>query len=352
MKTAKIIGATGYGGVGILELLLAHPEVKPISLVATQDVGKPIHEVYPHLTGFCSLPVLAADAEQAKAPADIVFFATPDGVGMLGAEAELKRGAQVVDYSGDFRFNTLEAYADYATRLGKDPAHKAPHLLKEAVYGLPELHRSEIHPGRKLVGNVGCFAIGCIIGLSPAMKRRIVNPKSVICDCKSGVSGAGKKMAPGFHYPARQDNMNAYRLTGHQHVCEVERELSLIGGRPVVITFTAQVVPANRGILACLYADLEDGISPDDVESIYRDFYKDSYFVRLCHRDSGVGTQHVRGSNFCNLIVDVDKRTRRLRVISHIDNLMKGQAGNALQNMNLLLGLPEQTGLDRPGQYP
>jgi N-acetyl-gamma-glutamyl-phosphate reductase len=146
--------------------------------------------------------------------------------------------------------------------------------------------------------------------------------------------------------------MTAYRLTGHQHVMEVERELGRLAGKPVQVTFTAQVVPVCRGILSCLYGTLAAGITPADVQEAYKAYHGGNGFVRLCGRDSGVGTVHVRGSNFCNLVVDVDERTRRLRVVSHIDNLMKGQAGNALQNMNILFGLPENTGMNGPGQYP
>jgi len=351
MKTAKIIGATGYGGVGITELLLRHPEVRIAALAAKADVGKRMSDVYPHLDGFCDLPVLDPSEPEVQEPTDIVFFATPDGVGMESAQAELSKGARVIDYSGDFRFASPERYAEYAKRLGKDPVHKSPALLAQSVYGLPELHRVEI-AGSRLVGNVGCFAIGCILGLSPAVAGKLINLESIICDCKSGVSGAGKKPNPGFHFPARQDHMNAYRLGGHQHVVEIEQELQRLAGEDVRITFTAQVVPANRGILSCLYADLADPLPYEEVLEAYREFHANNAFVRIYDRDAAVGTMHVRGSNYCNLVVDVDERTNRLRVVSCIDNLMKGQAGNALQNMNLLLGFPESTGLDRPGFYP
>jgi N-acetyl-gamma-glutamyl-phosphate reductase len=203
-----------------------------------------------------------------------------------------------------------------------------------------------------LVGNPGCFAVGVEIGLAPAIAHALVEFDSIICDCKSAVSGAGKKPNPSFHYPARYDNMNAYRLTGHQHVVEVERELSLLAGRPIAILFTAQVVPACRGILSCLYGTLRPGVNAATALDAYRAFHKENCFVRVYDRSATIGTAHVRGGNFCNLIVDVDERTNKLRVISHIDNLMKGQAGNALQTMNLIFGFPETMGLDRPGQYP
>ncbi len=352
MITAKVIGASGYGGVGIVELLLQHPEVSLETLVALESVGRPLSELYPHLGGFCDLAVLAPDDPAANSPADVVFLATPDGVGMAAAGDELRKGAKVIDYSGDFRFNSVEDYAEYARRIGRPTVHGAPELLPETVYGVPELHRREITPERRLVGNPGCFAVSCILGLAPVARARAVRPGSLICDCKTGVSGAGKKPSPAFHYPARHEMMNAYRLGGHQHVCEIERELTLLAGEPMPVTFTAQVVPVCRGILSCLYADLLDDLDEAALLDLYRAFYSDSPFVRILPSTAAVGTQHVRGTNYANLVISVDARLRRLRVVSLIDNLVKGQAGSALQNMNLLFGLPETAGLDRVGNFP
>lgn len=352
MIRAKVIGAGGYGGVGIIELLAAHPEARIACLVDMVDVGIPISKVYPHLTGFCDLPILDPADAAAQQPVDVVFTSTPDGVGMKLAEAILGSGAKLIDYSGDFRFNTSDSYAEYARRIGREPQHASPNLLPEAVYGLAELHRAGIDARRRIVGNPGCFAVSCILGLSPAVKHGLVEPYSVICDCKTGVSGAGKKPNATFHYPARYDHMNVYKLAGHQHVCEIERELSLQAGREVRVTFTAQVVPVCRGILSSLYGQLTADQRVEDVIALYKEFYKGSPFVRVFDRNAAIGSMHVRGTNFCNLIVDVDARTRKLRVISHIDNLMKGQAGSALQNMNLMFGLPETTGLMRAGMYP
>jgi N-acetyl-gamma-glutamyl-phosphate reductase len=298
------------------------------------------------------LPILPYDDPRAREPADLVFFATPDGVGMQHAGEELSRGAKVVDFSGDFRFETVEEHAEYARRAGKPMAHLAPELLPRAVYGLPELHPPRLKADAHLVGNAGCFAVSVLLGLAPAVTADLVDPRRLVCDCKTAISGAGKKPSATYHYPARYENMNAYKLAGHQHVCEVERELKRISGREYRLTFTAQVVPMCRGILSCLYGDLRDGITPADVLETYREYHRRHRFVRIYDRTASIGTIHVRGSNFCNLIVDVDERTRMLRVISHIDNLMKGQAGNAIQNMNILFGWPETLGLDRPGQHP
>jgi N-acetyl-gamma-glutamyl-phosphate reductase len=351
MKTAKVIGAGGYGGVGIVELLMRHPEVRVTTLVAREETGRPLSAIYPHLTGFCDLMVHAPDAPEAQAPADVVFFSTPDRVGMRGAGAELARGAKVIDYSGDFRFADPAAYADYAGRIGLETQHLAPEWLPDAVYGLPELGLDDLSRAR-IVGNPGCFAVSVNLGFAPAVKHGLIQPGSAIADCKTGVSGAGKKVNPSFHFPARHDNMNAYRLTGHQHVREIEIQMGRLGGREFLLTFTPQVVPATRGILSVCYGTLADGVTPAQVAEAYQEFYRHRPFVRILPASAGIGTAHVRGSNFCFLVVDVDVRTRRLRVVSHIDNLMKGQAGSALQNMNLLLGFPETLGLMHPGQYP
>ncbi len=351
MIKVKIIGAGGYGGIGIIELLMNHPEARIVRLADINDIGTPISRLYPHLDRLCNLTITDAAQPDAEKP-DVVFMATPDGVGMRAAPAELAAGARVIDYSGDFRFNTPAAYADYATRIGRNPAHAAPDLLPQAVYGLAELHRAELGQQTRVVGNPGCFAVSCILGLAPAVQRRLVNPGRLICDCKTGVSGAGKKAAPAFHYPARYENINAYKLAGHQHVCEIERELGLLAGREARVTFTAQVVPICRGIMSTLYGELAAGVKPADILDAYREFYKDSVFVRLYGPEAAIGTIHVRGTNFCNLTVDADPRTGTLRIVSHIDNLMKGQAGSALQNMNLLFGLPEDAGLKNPGRYP
>ncbi|MBI2441743.1 MAG: N-acetyl-gamma-glutamyl-phosphate reductase [Lentisphaerae bacterium] len=352
MIRAKIVGAGGYGGVGIVELLLGHPEAQIACLVDVENVGEPISALYPHLAGFCDLKIIASADEQARRPVDVTFMATPDGVGMKLAPAELSAGAKVIDYSGDFRFNTPESYADYAGRIGKDPKHQAPQLLPEAVYGLTELHRTSLNRKTRLVGNPGCFAASCLLGLAPAVKNGLVELDSLICDCKTGVSGAGKKPNAAFHYPARYENMNAYKLAGHQHVCEIERELALLSGKPLRVTFTAQVVPVCRGIMSSLYGELRPGVKLADLLAAYQAFYQNSCFVRIFDRAAAIGSVQVRGTNYCNLVVDVDERTNKLRVIAYLDNLLKGQAGSALQNMNLIFSLDEKTGLDQPGKYP
>ncbi|MDK2857387.1 MAG: N-acetyl-gamma-glutamyl-phosphate reductase [Verrucomicrobiota bacterium] len=350
MKRVKVVGVTGYGGVGIIELLLNHPGFQISCLVAAQETGMKLSELYPHLTGFCDETVLTPDDPKAQEPYDAVFFSTPDGVGMQTAAAELSRGAHVVDYSGDFRFATPEKYSAYASFIGKNPKHAAVELLRQTVYGLSELH--PFGPEQKLAGNPGCFAVSCILGLAPAAANRLIRPKSVICDCKTGVSGAGKKPAPTFHYPARYEQINAYKLAGHQHLVEIEQELSALADETVQVTMTTQVLPLCRGILSCLYADLKKPMTNGQLMDAYKEFYDGKPFVRIFDNKANIGTAQVNGTNFCNLIVDIDERNNRLRVISHIDNLMKGQAGNALQNMNLMFGFDPTLGLNFPGRCP
>ena len=346
-----IIGAGGYGGCGAVEILSAHPHVEIRALMDKQDVGKPMSDLYPHLTGFCDMTIMDPDDPNCPDDFDVVFFSTPDGVGQQGASKWLEKNAKVIDYSGDFRFDDPEVYQGYAERIGRNTPHASPELLNDTVYGLAELHRKEIAQSN-LVGNPGCFAVSCILGLSPAMKYELIDPGTIICDAKTGVSGAGKNPNATFHYPARYDAMNAYRISGHQHVYEIERELSLVAGNEVWITFTPHVVPLCRGILTTIYAQLQKGRTLADIENAYGSFYENEKFVRVFGPEKTQLSTHVRGSNFCNLSLNIDERTGKLIVVSLIDNLVKGQAGSAVQNMNIMFGLNETEGLLHPGIYP
>ncbi|MBD3314918.1 MAG: N-acetyl-gamma-glutamyl-phosphate reductase [Chitinivibrionales bacterium] len=352
MIRARVIGAGGFGGANIIELLAAHPEVEVVSLVDVDGVGKPISDKHTHLRGFCDVVVESPEDAVWDGSIDIAFSATPDGVGMKLAERCRDAGTKLIDYSGDFRFNSPESYASYATRIGRDPKHAAEGLLRQSVYGLAELYRDKIAQA-PIVGNPGCFAVATILGFAPAVNEGLVDTETLICDAKTGVSGAGIKPAATFHYPLRYENMNAYKIAAHQHNIEVERELSLCAKRDVKVTLITQVVPLTRGIMATIYGCLMDPtITAEAVYDAYVEQYRESPFVRVERSGVPVGNNDVRGSNRCVISVNVDSRTGRLVVISHIDNLMKGQAGSALQNMNIMFGLDETTALRRPPYYP
>lgn len=352
MVRVKLIGAGGYGGIGLIELLQRHPEAELVALVDVQGVGGRLSEMWPYLEGYCDRVIVAPDSNEARnVEADVTVFATPDGVGQAGAAAEVAVGRKVIDYSGDFRFNSAELYSEYARRIGRDPQHQTTELLEESVYGLTELHRDAIKQAR-VVGNPGCFAVSCVCGLAPAVKNALVEPEGLICDCKTGVSGAGKKPAPGFHYPERYENASAYRLSGHQHVMEIERELTELAGKALRLTFTPQVVPLVRGILSTLYGRLAPGATQSKVLEAYREMYRDEPFITVKTPSDPVGTSDVRGSNRLIVTVACDERTGVFRAVSHVDNLVKGQAGSALQNLNVMFGLPETLGLNQPGGHP
>jgi len=350
---AKIIGACGYGGIGMIELLLKRPEAEIVALVDVEHVGEPIRAVYPHLRGFCDIIIKStSDEDPSDGLANAVFIATPDGIGMGIAPAYVENQIPIVDYSGDFRFPRQDLYKKYAGFINRDPIHKSPELLSLSAYGLTELHRDEIKKA-KIVGNPGCFAVASILNIVPVIKAGIINTECIIFDAKTGVSGAGKRPSSVFHYPARYENMNAYKIGKHQHMIEIEYELGKVANREVKINLTTQVVPLSRGIMVCCYAELDEGwIDVNKIHQIYTDFYQNEQFVHVLPTGNFGCSTGVRCSNCCHLSINVDKKTGRLITISYIDNLLKGQAGSALQNMNLLLGLDETLGLLNPGMQP
>ena len=349
MVRVKIVGAGGYGGVGAIEHLLKHPEAEIVALLDIVDSGKNISDIYPYLRGFCDLPI--TPPEKDTTDADVVFFATPDRVGMKNIRTYYDSGCRIIDYSGDFRFDTAELYAEYASRIDLETTHLTPDLLKHTAYGIAELHREQIKSA-KIVGNPGCFAVSAILGVAPAVKLGLVEPGSLVFDAKTGVSGGGKKPNGIFHYPHRYEEMNAYRVCKHQHVMEIERELGLLAGEEINITLTTQVVPVTRGIMTTVYGKLKSDCSYESLIEAYTSFYRNEQFVLVTDETGTAGNRQVRGTNRCVLWVNMDRRTHTMVVVSHIDNLVKGQAGSAVQNMNILFGLDEKLGLNTPGMYP
>ena len=348
MKNVTIVGATGFGGLGLIEILLRHPEFKIKQLTARKDVGKTVNEVFPHLTGYCELTVESPDAIDYSG-IDIAFFSTPDRAGMTLIGEFFKRGIPVIDFSGDFRFNDAETYSAYARFKGMEDKHLSPDILAHAVYGLPEINADKIKTA-KVVGNPGCFAVSIMLGLLPAVEMGLADSLTIYCDGKTGVSGAGKNPGEANFYPQRYENVNTYREGKHQHIFEVENMLNSRAKDKVKIMFVPQIVPLTRGILSTMYAPAKPGLTTKNVLDAYKEYYAGKPFVLIT--DKSPSTTDVRGSNRCEIRPMVDERTGTLFITSAIDNLVKGQSGNAVQNANIMLGLDEKTGLDVPAFYP
>jgi len=337
----------------MVELLLRHPEIRLTSLLAVSDVGKPLSSFYPHLRGYCDQVVEEAKSERVGQDADLVIFSTPDRVGMGYATDLVERGLRILDYSGDFRFETPALYEWYAKAhpsvAGKP--HLAPGLFDRSVYGIPELNRARIREA-KVVGNPGCFAVAMILSLLPAIKAGLIDPKSIISDGKTGISGAGKKPTATNHFPERNEGVTPYRVASHQHVYETVAALEAVAGEKVGLTFVPHLVPLTRGIIVTSYAQLRDSVPVEQIQAIYEECFAGEPFVRVLPTGLTPGPKAVAGSNLCDVSIALDAENARLVMVGSIDNLMKGQAGVALQNINLMFGYPETTGLDRSPMYP
>jgi N-acetyl-gamma-glutamyl-phosphate reductase len=349
---AQLIGATGYGGLGILELLLQHPDFEVAQLVARDDAGKRIADIYPHLEGRTDLVVDAPDNAGVGHNCDVVIFATPDRVSQ-GYAAELNaRGVKFIDYSGDFRFTSTDDYARYADRHPSitDVAHLTGDLLGQNAYGVSELNGEAIG-NASIVGNPGCFAIGIILGLAPLYTDGIVEAGTVQVDGLTGSSGAGKKPAPLQHLSHLNDNVIPYRVLNHQHVVEAEMTLGRIGkSSGATVDFIPHLLGTTRGILNTMHLTTTQSVTRGALMARYREFFAGQPFVRIL--ESPPTLKGTLGSNYIDLSVFVAEGGRRVVVISSIDNLMKGQSGSAMQNLNLMFGLPQTAGLERGPLYP
>ncbi|HEY92842.1 MAG TPA: N-acetyl-gamma-glutamyl-phosphate reductase [Dehalococcoidia bacterium] len=339
-----IINVTGYAGVELARLLYQHPEVELASVTGRSAAGQRLGEVFPHLASLD----LTIKAELSDV--DLVFSAMPHRESAKEVIPFLNRGTRVVDISADFR---LKDTAEYWHWYGF--THPAPQLLEQAVYGLTELYRSQVTYAQ-LVANPGCYPTGAILALAPVVKTGLIEP-DIIIDSKSGVSGAGRTLTAQTHYSEANEDATAYALDGHRHLPEIIQELKLLSPEQLPsVTFVPHLIPMTRGILTTGYAPLASGtISIDkkgeeELRQLYRDFYKDEPFVKVV--DFSPHTKHTQGNNLCLIHPTIDYRTGNLIVISCIDNLVKGAAGQAIQNMNLMLGLPEATGLQALSIYP
>jgi N-acetyl-gamma-glutamyl-phosphate reductase len=340
-----IYGGSGYTGMELTRLLLNHPGAEVVSITSRRFAGVAVAEVYPVLMGRTDLVYTNDSPEELVKNCDLVFLALPHGASMELAPVFLNAGKKVIDLSADFRIRDLAVYESWYRN------HTAAGLLKEAVYGLPELYRDEIR-GASLIANPGCYPTSVILGLAPALRSGLIDTSSVIADSKSGATGAGRDPLITSLYCEVSGAFKAYKVAGHRHTPEIEQELGRLSGEEMTISFTPHLLPLKRGILSTLYARLVRDVSAEEAASLYGEFYEKEPFVRVCRAGQFPNVSSVAGSNFCDVGVTVDNRTKRLIVVSVIDNLIKGASGQAIQNMNLMYGLPEPTGLPHAGLYP
>lgn len=344
MKKVAVIGATGYTGVELLRLLVTHPQVKVNHVTSRENAGTRVDAMFPNLRGYLDLDFCAPDAKE-LAENDLVFFATPHGVAMKGSAELLDAGVKVVDLSADFRVKDIPLWEKWYGM-----PHTSPQLVEEAVYGLPELFRDEVRNAR-LVANPGCYPTAVTLGFLPLIENNLVNPDSLIADAKSGISGAGRKASVPYLLAEAGDNFKAYGVSGHRHLPEISQNLTYIAKRQLDLTFTPHLLPIIRGIHATLYADLKGSDVPD-LQALYEQRYANEYFVDVMPAGSHPETRSVRSSNMCRIAIHRPQGGKRVVVLSAIDNLVKGAAGQAVQNMNLMLGFDEHLGLTQPALLP
>lgn len=341
-----IVGSTGYGGVELLRLLSSHPLVEVTSVISSSSAGTPFTDGYPHMIGIRE--ELLDDVEPAaiKAKADVVFLATPAGVASKLAPQLLQADLKIIDLSGDFRLKSPALYEQWYKKPAADESY-----LKQAVFGLAEIYGDQVH-NAPFISNPGCYPTATLLGLIPAVKEGWIDPSTIIIDAKSGVSGAGRGASLGTHYSELNENLKAYKLNQHQHIPEIEMVLSDIANKPVVTTFSTHLVPMTRGIMSTMYASIKGERSTKDFIELYRSYYEGRRFVRIRPEGQLPSTKEVWGSNYCDIGFAVDERTGRLTIVSVIDNLVKGAAGQAIQNLNLMYGWDETLGLQFVPVYP
>jgi len=344
MKSIGIVGGTGYTGVELLRILAAHPQVQVSVITSRSEAGLPVADLFPNLRGRLDLSFAEPDPER-LAECDLVFFATPNGTAMRLVPDLLQAGTRVIDLAADFR---LRDPAEWERWYGMP--HACPDLLEEAVYGLPELHRDAIRSAR-LVANPGCYPTATLLGLAPLVEQGLVDTRSLVADCKSGVSGAGRKAGVGTLMGECGESFKAYAVPGHRHLPEIRQGLARLCGEPAGLTFVPHLVPMIRGIHATLYGRLLRD-DPGDLQAIYTRRYAAEPFVDVMPSGSHPETRTVRGANHCRLSVHRPQDRDTLVILSVIDNLVKGAAGQAVQNMNLMLGLDEDSGLGMIGLLP
>ncbi|MGB0683362.1 MAG: N-acetyl-gamma-glutamyl-phosphate reductase [Magnetovibrionaceae bacterium] len=341
---AVIIGASGYTGAELVRLLCRHESVRLVALTADRKAGMAMGDVFPHLASL-DLPDLISLEAVDWAGVDVAFCCLPHGT-TQEVISGLPESVKVVDLSADFRLRSTATYAEW---YGHE--HLAPELQKTAVYGLTELYRQEVAAAR-LVANPGCYPSSVILPVAPLLKSGLVEPKGIIADCKSGVSGAGRAPKEGTLFTEVSEAIHAYGIASHRHGVEIEQELSKAHGEDLSITFTPHLVPMNRGILSTIYLRLKDGVEASALRDCLRQVYASDPFIRILDEGKAPGTRHVRGSNQVHIGVFQDRVPGQAIIISAIDNLVKGAAGQAVQNMNLMFALDETAGLEQAPMFP
>lgn len=337
MVRVGIVGGTGYTGAELLRILARHPAAEMVVITSRGEAGRSVAELFPHLRGRMDLCFTEPD-EGALSECDVVFFATPNGTAMKLAPDMLRRGVRLIDLAADFR---LKDPAVWEAWYGME--HACPEFLEQAVYGLPEINRAQVREAR-LVANPGCYPTAVTLGFKPLLAAGVINAGWLIADAKSGVSGAGRKAETGLLMAEVGESFKAYAVTGHRHAPEIMQNLQVFSARPLTLTFVPHLLPMIRGIEATLYARLtDDGC---DLQRLYEQHYADELFVDLMPSGSHPDTRSVRGANQCRISVSRQRGSDVVIVQSVIDNLVKGAAGQAVQNMNLMFGLDEGMGLD------
>ncbi|WP_394219268.1 N-acetyl-gamma-glutamyl-phosphate reductase [Halobacillus trueperi] len=343
---AGIVGATGYGGIELLRLLTNHPQVEAITLFSSSQAGEKFEDIYPQFQGGESYVLHDLEPEKMKEDLDVIFLATPSGVSSK-LTPQLQSGhAKVIDLSGDLRIKEPTAYEQW---YKKDAAPDG--TLENSVYGLPEWNQERIEKA-DLIANPGCYPTATLLGLGPVVKEGLVKPDSIVIDAKSGVSGAGKNPNPLTHFAHAQENFQIYKVNQHQHIPEIEQQLSIWDDQIEPVTFSTHLVPMTRGIMATIYLQLKEEMSEEDLRQKFKSYYESQPFVRVREVDGFPCTKDVYGSNFCDIGLTIDARTKRVTIVSVIDNLMKGAASQAVQNMNLVFQYDERTGLAPLPVYP
>lgn len=344
-----VIGATGYVGIELVRILASHPNLQLKYVVSESNNGQALSKIYPHLTNIVELQLMELNLSAMAPEIDVVFLALPHGKAAKLIKDFIQLGKKVIDLSADLRINDREVYYNWYGVAAPDTE-----LLNQAVYGLADVAKQfNLIRETNLVANPGCYSTASILAIAPALDSKIVSFERIIIDAKSGVSGSGRGAKLANHYCEVNESFAAYSIGGtHRHTPEIEQELSKIAGAPISIQFTPHLVPMLRGLMATVYLELKSQVTLEKVFEVYANYYKNQPFVRIRCGSDGIATKPVRGSNYCDISLYHDKRTNNLIVISVIDNLIKGAAGQAVQNLNIMYDLSTTTGLEHLAIYP